>query len=134
MLPSAAVRQSLERNFNESVSGVCGTDNYKRTPLSNPPFVYLSFAHIRWRLECAWTADESGKHCSEAPSSLTASSAADDCAAGNGSDEWYARYYAYGGLFVGDLNAEYNEGLVTRVRTDLTHAFVGMLQTAFALR
>ena len=113
---------------------MCGTTTTNELRFLTHPSSTLSFAHIRWRLECAWTADESGKHCSEAPSSLTASSAADDCAAGNGSDEWYARYYAYGGLFVGDLNAEYNEGLVTRVRTDLTHAFVGMLQNAFALR
>jgi len=91
------------------------------------------FTHLNWRLTSTWKSDANGRVGSTAPSSTTATQAAADCKNGNGTDAWFETYYAYGGIFVGDLDNESSDQVVSRVRVDLTHAFVNFVQACFAL-
>lgn len=49
-------------------------------------------------------------------------------------DRWFASFYAFGGLFVGDLDSVAAEAVAEKTRVDLTRAFCDMLQCGLALK
>ncbi len=119
------------KQFTESFMVNCPSQLYVThlTPVLAP-----LFEHLRWRLASTWRISAEGKVGSMAPNSITATSAAEECRTGGGSDEWFEKYYSYGGLFVGDVEAVDNEALVDKMRIDLSHSWADCLQTALALR
>jgi hypothetical protein len=91
------------------------------------------FNHASWRLACTWKVIN-GKPGSVPPSSTTSKAAATDCSSGQGSDTWYETYYAYCGLFVGDLDENDSEAITEKTRTELSHCWADMVQSALALK
>mmetsp|Transcript_14279 Transcript_14279/g.29330 ORF Transcript_14279/g.29330 Transcript_14279/m.29330 type:complete len:1346 (-) Transcript_14279:24-4061(-) len=89
--------------------------------------------HARWRLACTWKVIN-GKVGSVPPSSSSSSAAATDCSSGQGSDTWLETYYSYCGLFVGDLDETDSEAITEKIRTELSHCWADMVQSALALK
>ncbi len=115
--------------------------------LSCPSSLYAShvspllgplFEHIPYRLQLTWApilniATNQNSTVLTAPlntSTCTAAASLAEKRDGN----WYATFYARGGLFVGDLEAVSAESVVEKVRVDLTRGYCDMLQCALALK
>ena len=98
------------------------------------PILYPILNHAKWRIASSWKVNQDGRIGSVAPASAMSKEASADCVNGGGTDAWYESYYAYCGLFIGDLGETDGETLVEKVRNGLTQAWSDCLLTAFALK
>jgi exportin-5 len=130
-----AVTCSARKQFVEVLLLSCPSTLY---PSHVSPLLGPLFEHMQYRLQLTWApilnaAADRNSTLLTAPLNVSTCAAASSLAAKKDGN-WYATFYARGGLFVGDLEAVSAESVVEKVRVDLTRGYCDMLQSALALR
>lgn len=102
------------------------------------PIIGPVFEHMKLRMQLTWvpiTNPTSVPSIADLGKALTCNACpAAAVLASSGGDEWYASYYARGGIFVGDLDVVTAESVVEKYRIELTRTFNDMLQVVLALK
>jgi len=103
------------------------------------PLLGPLFENMQYRLQLTWAPilnadnNQSLREITMPLNTLTCTAAA-TLASRRDKDRWFASFYSFGGLFVGDLDSVAAEAVAEKTRVDLTRAFCDMLQCALALK